>query len=83
MIQVDISKAKEIAHEKRRAARATELAPLDVQVTIPTMSEQAEAKRAEIRDKYDALQVQINDASSVDVLKEIVDQLSSQQTSTN
>ena len=49
MIQVDILKAKEIAHEKRRAARATELAPLDVQVTIPAMAEQAEAKRAGIR----------------------------------
>ena len=83
MIQVDILKAKEIAHEKRRAARATELAPLDIQVTIPTMSEQAEAKRAEIRDKYDAIQVQINEADSVGVLKEIVDQIASQQTSAN
>ena len=75
MIQVDISKAKEIAHEKRRAARATELAPLDVQVTIPTMAEQAEAKRAEIRDKYDAIQTQIDAAESVDVLKSIITQL--------
>ena len=83
MIQVDILKAKEIAHEKRRAARAAEFAPLDIETTIPALTEQAETKRAEIRDKYDALQVQINDASSVDVLKEIVDQLSSQQTSTN
>lgn len=83
MIQVDMLKAKEIVHNKRRAARALEFAPLDVQVTIPTMAEQAEAKRAEIRDKYDALQVQINDADSVDVLKEIVDQISSQQTSAN
>lgn len=83
MIHIDMLKAKEIAHEKRRAARATELAPLDIQVTIPTMSEQAEAKRAEIRDKYDVIQVQINEADSVDVLKEIVDQISSQPTSTN
>ena len=75
MIQVDISKAKEIAHEKRRAARATELAPLDVQATIPTMSEQAEAKRAEIRSKYDALQAQIDAAESVDVLKDIISEL--------
>ena len=75
MIQVDILKAKEIAHEKRRAARATELAPLDIQVTIPVMAEQAEAKRAEIRDKYDAIQVQINEADSVDALKDIITQL--------
>ena len=83
MIQVDMLKAKEIAHNKRRAARTAEFAPLDIQVTIPTMSGQAEAKRAEIRVKYDAIQVQINEADSVNVLKEIVDQLSSQQTSTN
>ena len=83
MIQVDILKAKEIAHEKRREARTAEFAPLDIQVTIPTMSEQAEAKRAEIRDKYDAIQVQINEANSIDVLKEIVGQISSQQISTN
>lgn len=75
MIQVDILKAKEIAHEKRRIARATELAPLDVQVTIPTMSEQAEAKRADIRDKYAAIQTQIDTADSVDALKDIITQL--------
>lgn len=81
MIQIDISKAKEITHEKRRAARATELAPLDIQVTIPTMSEQVEAKRAEIRSKYEDIQVQIDEANSVVVLKEIVDQLLSQNIS--
>ncbi len=75
MIQVDILKAKEIAHEKRRSARATELAPLDVQVTIPTMAEQAEAKRAEIRNKYAEIQVQIDEANSVDALKDIITQL--------
>ena len=75
MIQVDMLKAKEIAHEKRRSARATELAPLDVQATIPTMSEQAEAKRTEIRDKYAAIQTQIDAANSVDVLKSIITQL--------
>ena len=83
MIQIDMLKSKEIAHNKRRAARALEFAPLDIQATIPTMAEQAEAKRAEIRDKYDTIQVQINDADSVDVLKEIVDQIASQQTSAN
>ncbi len=75
MIQVDILKAKEIAHEKRRAARSAELAPLDVQVTIPSMTEQAEAKRAEIRSKYDTIQAQIDAAESVDVLKDIISEL--------
>lgn len=75
MIQVDILKAKEIAHEKRREARAAEFAPLDIQGTIPSMAEQAEAKRAEIRIKYDAIQTQIDEANSVDVLKDIITQL--------
>ena len=75
MIQVDILKAKEIAHEKRRSARAAEFAPLDIQATIPTLAEQAEAKRAEIRDKYDAIQAQIDEANSVDALKDIITQL--------
>lgn len=83
MIKIDILKAKEIAHSKRREARTAEFAPLDIQATIPTMAEQAESKRAEIRSKYDAIQVQINEANSIDILKEIVDQLSSHQTSTN
>ncbi len=75
MIKVDMLKAKEIAHEKRRAARAAEFAPLDVQVTIPAMAEQAEAKRAEIRDKYSEIQAQINEANSIDALKGIITQL--------
>lgn len=75
MIQVDILKAKAIAHAKRRAARATELAPLDVQVTIPTMAEQAEAKRAEIRAKYADLQTRINKADSTEVLLDLITNL--------
>lgn len=74
MIQVDISKAKEIAHEKRRIARAAELAPLDVQVTIPAMAEQAEIERQNIREKYAETQAQINEANSVDALKDIITQ---------
>ena len=75
MIQIDISKAKEITHEKRRSARAAEFAPLDIQTTIPAMAEHAEAKRAEIRNKYAEIQVQIDEANSVDALKDIITQL--------
>ena len=75
MIHIDMIKAKEIAHEKRREARTAEFAPLDAQVTIPTMSEQAEAKRAEIRNKYAEIQAQIDGANSVDSLKDIITQL--------
>ena len=75
MIQVDILKAKEIAHEKRREARNLELSPLDIQVTIPTLAEQAEIERQKIRTKYDEIQVQIDEANSVDTLKGIITQL--------
>lgn len=75
MIQVDILKAKEIAHEKRRAARATELAPLDIQATIPTLAEQAEAQRQTIRDKYAAIQTNIDAATSPEELKSIISTL--------
>lgn len=75
MIQVDILKAREIAHGKRRAARALEFAPLDIQTTIPTMAEQAEAKRAEIRDKYADLQTRINKADSTEVLLDLITNL--------
>lgn len=75
MIKVDILKAKEIANKKRRAARKAEFAPLDIEATIPAMSEQAEAKRSEIRDKYAEIQVQIDEANSVDALKDIITQL--------
>ena len=81
MIKIDLLKAKEIAHEKRREARTAEFAPLDIQATIPTMAEQAEAKRAEIRSKYEDIQVQIDEAKTVDVLKDIVVQISTQETS--
>lgn len=75
MIKIDINKAKEIAHEKRRHARSEEFKPLDVQATIPTMAEQVEAKRAGIRDKYAYIQAQIDRANSVDSLKDIITQL--------
>lgn len=75
MIQVDISKAKEITHEKRREARAAEFAPLDIQATIPTLAERAEAERQLIRDKYAAIQTQIDAATTAEELKAIITQL--------
>lgn len=75
MIQVDINKAKEISHVKRRAARAAEFAPLDIEASIPAMSEQAEAQRQIIRDEFTVIQTKIDDAESVDQLKVIITQL--------
>lgn len=71
-IKVDLSKAKEIAHEKRRIARAQEFAPLDIKATIPAESAKAEAERQKVRDKYAAMQSQIDAATSVDSLKAVI-----------
>lgn len=75
MIKVDLNKAKEIAHSKRREARAAEFAPLDIQVTIPVLAEQAEAERQLVRDKYAAIQTEIDAATTVEEFKVIITQL--------
>jgi hypothetical protein len=69
-IGVDMGKAKPIAHDKRRAARASEFAPLDIEATIPAKAQQAEVARQAIRDKYDAMQTAIDAATTVDELKQ-------------
>lgn len=64
MITINVDKAKGIAHEIRRAARTKEFAPLDVQATVPALAEQAEASRQAIREKYAAMQVDIDAAQT-------------------
>lgn len=75
MITINIDKAKAIVHDKRRAVRAAEFAPLDVKATIPSEAAAAEAARQAIREKYAAMQTQIDAASGVDELKAIADTL--------
>ncbi len=72
MIVVNIDKAKAIAHDKRRAARSAEFEPLDIKATIPSEAVAAEAARQLIRDKYAAMQVAMNNASSVEELKSLL-----------
>lgn len=69
MIQVNLEKAKGIAHDVRRAVRAELFKPLDVEATIPMYAEQAEAKRAEIREQFAQYQTEIDAAKNVDELK--------------
>lgn len=69
MIQINITKAKSIAHDARRAARSAEFAPLDVQATIPAKAAEAEAARQVVRDKYAAMQTAIDSASTADEIK--------------
>jgi hypothetical protein len=74
-IGINIDKAKAICHDKRRAARAAEFAPLDVKATIPSEATAAEAARQAVREKYAAMQTQIDAASDVVALKNIVEGL--------
>ena len=69
MITINITKAKTIAHDKRREARSAEFAPLDIKATIPSEATAAEAARQVVRDKYAAMQTAIDAASTVDEIK--------------
>ena len=68
----NITKAKNIAHDKRREARSAEFAPLDIKATIPSEATAAEAARAAIRTKYATMQTAIDAASTVDQIKAVM-----------
>lgn len=75
MIKVNLDKFKEICHEKRRAARAEEFKPYDevIMKQIPGNSlVESEAARQAIRDKYTTIQGNIESATDVEELKEIL-----------
>lgn len=72
MITINLDKAKNIAHDKRRAARSTEFAPLDIKATIPAEAQAAETARQVIRDKYATMQEAMDAAQSPDELKELL-----------
>lgn len=72
MITVNIDKAKTIAHDRRRAARAEEFKPHDeiIAKQIPGAdAAAAEAARAAIRAKYAAMQDQIDAAATPGEIK--------------
>lgn len=73
-IGINLDKAKEIAHDKRRAARSAEFAPLDIKATIPSEAQAAEEARQAIRDKYAALQAQMDAAQTPEELKALLPQ---------
>ena len=72
MIIININKAKNIAHDERRAARTEEFKPLDVKATIPSEAAQAETDRQAIRDKYAAMQAAIDAAVAVEEIKAVM-----------
>ena len=76
MITINIDKAKTIAHDKRRAARAEEFKPYDDAIAkqIPGQVEGAEAARQVIREKYAVMQLAINAASTAEEIKAVMPQ---------
>jgi hypothetical protein len=68
-IVIDITKAKNIAHDARRNARAAEFAPLDIKATIPSEAAAAEAARAVVRTKYAEMQSAIDAATTPTEIK--------------
>lgn len=75
MIVINIDKAKVIAHEKRRAARAEEFKPHDevIMKQIPGVDAQAaEAARQAIREKYAIMQADIDAAATPDEIKQVL-----------
>ena len=61
--------------EVRRAEPADLPSCLDIEATIPAKAAAAEAKRQNIRDKYDQVQAQIDACASPDALKRIMDEM--------
>ena len=72
MITIDITKAKVIAHDARRAIRNASFAPLDIKATIPQEAEAAEASRAAIRAADADLQISMDSATTADELKALM-----------
>ena len=71
MITINITKAKAIGHDMRRAARAEEFKPFDEAIAkqIPGAADGAEAQRQAIREKYNVIQQNIDAAATPDEIK--------------
>ena len=77
-IVTNLTKAKTIAHDVRRAKRAEEFAPLDevIMKQIPGAdTDAAEVSRAAVRTKYATVQTNIDAAADVAALKTVVESI--------
>ena len=77
MITINVTKAKVVAHNIRRAAREQEFKPYDelIMKQIPGTDVAAiEALRAAIRTKYAVMQTAIDAASTIDEIKAVIPQ---------
>ena len=73
-IVVNLTKAKTIAHERRKLKRAEEFKPHDDIIAKQIPGEdatKAETERAKIRTKYATIQTDIDNAKTVDALKTV------------
>lgn len=72
MITVNINKAKEIGHSIRREKRSEEFKPFDDAIAkqIPGQVEGAEQARQAIREKYAAIQSQVDSATTAEEIKQ-------------
>ena len=79
MISINLESAKEITHDKRREARASEFKPLDEAITINIANHdkvaEIEAERQTVRDKYAEIQTNIDSSATTDELKAIIESL--------
>ena len=77
-IVINLDKAKEITHAKRREVRAEEFKPYDAVIALQIPGDDhdaAEAERVKIREKYATIKADINACVDIDSLKAIHDQL--------
>lgn len=75
MIIINLNKAKNICHKKRREKRDKEFAPLDIKATIPKEAQEAEIARQSIRDKYSKIQENIDLTKNINELKTLISTL--------
>jgi len=68
MIQVNLGKAKTLAHNLRRFKRDAAFVPLDILATVPHLAVKAEEDRAILRASDDNLQLSIEATATVDAL---------------
>lgn len=75
MITINLDKAKQVGHKHRRFARAGEFLPFDeiIAKQIPGAdAQEAEVQRQLIREKYAIIQEDIDSATNIDDLTQVV-----------
>lgn len=69
-VKLSLDDAKDVIHEHRRIIRDALLEPLDKLTLIPPKAKEAEEKRQAIREQFDEFQIEIDNASDIDSLKQ-------------